>query len=330
MMRSQSYPTRLELDRSDRYRHRWGVILAGGDGKRLLPLTRMISGDERPKQFCTIMGRETLLDQTRNRIRRIIWPQQTLIVVTKAHERFYRDLVSDAHCSLVLVQPCNRGTAPAIAYSLARLRELDPKGVVAIFPSDHHFADEIAFAGELETAFEAADARPDRVMLLGVTPDYPEVEYGWVESGAPLGGRLPGSVCHVGCFWEKPSRSLASALMKNGCLWNSFVMVGKIDTFLGLIRRALPRLIGEFESIRPELFTAREDAAVRHLYSGIPSSSFSEEVLSTHPCDLAVICSSNLGWSDLGDTNRVLSVLESESVKPEWIHERAEASNVAR
>jgi len=118
--------------------------------------------------------------------------------------------------------------------------------------------------------------------------------------------------------------------MKNGCLWNSFVMVGKIDTLLGLIRRALPRLIGEFESIRPELFTAREDAAVRHLYSGIPSSSFSEEVLSTHPCDLAVICSSNLGWSDLGDTNRVLSVLESESVKPEWIHERAEASKVAR
>ena len=93
-MRSQSHPTRLKLDRSYKYLHRWGVILAGGDGKRLLPLTRMISGEERPKQFCTIMGRETLLDQTRNRIRRIIWPQQTLIVVTKAHERFYRDLVS--------------------------------------------------------------------------------------------------------------------------------------------------------------------------------------------------------------------------------------------
>jgi mannose-1-phosphate guanylyltransferase len=287
----------------------------------------MISGDERPKQFCTIMGRETLLDQTRDRIRRIIWPRQTLIVVTEAHERFYSDLVCDARGSRVLVQPSNRGTAPAIAYSLARLRELDPNGVVAMFPSDHHFADEDAFAADLETAFEAAEVRSDRVMLLGVTPDYPEVEYGWVEPGAPLGGRLPDSVCHVGCFWEKPSQSLASALMKNGCLWNSFVMVGKIDTFLALIQRALPRLIGDFESIRPALFTPREDAAVRDLYAGTPSSNFSDEVLSTHPYDLAVICSGNLGWSDLGETNRVLSVLESKRVKPEWVRERAEASN---
>jgi mannose-1-phosphate guanylyltransferase len=207
---------------------------------------------------------------------------------------------------------------------------LDPKGVVGMFPSDHHFADEIAFTADLETAFEAAEARPDRVMLLGVTPDYPEVEYGWVEPGAPLGGRLPDSVCHVGRFWEKPSRSFASAVMKYGCLWNSFVMVGNIERFLALIQRALPGLIGDFESIRPTLFTAREDTAVDDLYSGIPSSSFSDEVLSTHPYDLAVICSSNLGWSDLGEVNRVLSVLESKRVKPEWVRERAEESNVAR
>ena len=106
-------------------------------------------------------------------------------------------------------------------------------------------------------------------------------------------------------------------------------MIGKIDAFLTLIQRALPRLIDNFESIRPTLSTVREEAAVSDLYSGIPSSSFSDEVLSTHPYDLAVICSSNLGWSDLGETNRVLSVLESKRVKPEWVRERAEESNAA-
>ncbi len=67
---------------------RWGVILAGGDGKRLLPLTRRITGDDRPKQFCALTGGETLLDQTRRRVSRMVPEQQTLLVMTRTHEHF--------------------------------------------------------------------------------------------------------------------------------------------------------------------------------------------------------------------------------------------------
>src|SRR5271170_21544 len=69
--------------------HRWGIILAGGDGKRLLPLTRKISGDDRPKQFCALTGSETLLKQTQRRVGQMILGQQTLLVMTRTHERYY-------------------------------------------------------------------------------------------------------------------------------------------------------------------------------------------------------------------------------------------------
>jgi len=156
------------------------------------------------------------------------------------------------------------------------------------------------------------------VILLGITPEAPEVEYGWIEPGISLGIPVPNSVCRVIRFWEKPSAMLASVLMKRGCLWNSFVMVGRVQAFLKLMRHALPRLVEAFESIRPSFFTVSERAALCDLYSGIRATSFSQDVLSVCPQDLAVLCGTGLGWSDLGEPSRVLSVLERKGVQPEW------------
>jgi mannose-1-phosphate guanylyltransferase len=87
------------------------VILAGGDGMRLRPLTRELAGDDRPKQYCRVLGDETLLAQTRRRVSRSVSPLRTLIVVTRHHERFYRDALADLPPHVVVVQPENRGTA---------------------------------------------------------------------------------------------------------------------------------------------------------------------------------------------------------------------------
>jgi mannose-1-phosphate guanylyltransferase len=309
---------RSRMYRSDSQDHRWGVILAGGDGKRLLPLTRRISGDDRPKQFCSIMGRETLLQQTQRRISSLVPKQRTLLVMTRTHEAFYVDQIAGLPSSGMVVQPHNRGTAPAILYSLLRLREMDPEGMVAFFPSDHHFSDDEVFAGHLESAYAAAASLPERIILLGIPPDTPEVEYGWIEPGVSADRMMPSSVFPVGRFWEKPHRKLAAALLTRGCLWNSFIMVGNISAFLNSIRRTLPGLLDAFESVRSSLLTPSEETEVCKLYSGIGATSFSEDVLSVRPDDLAVLCATGLGWSDLGDPDRVLSVLRRKGVETEW------------
>jgi mannose-1-phosphate guanylyltransferase len=294
------------------------VILAGGDGKRLLPLTRRIAGDDRPKQFCAILHGETLLDQTRRRVGRFIEPRQIVLVVTKTHERFYAGQVTGATAESLLAQPCNRGTTPAILYSLFRLRALDPSAVVGFFPSDHHFADDDGFVRHLDVAFEAAESYSGLLMLLGIAPESPEVAYGWIEPGAPISAPVSGRLFRVTRFWEKPSLSLASALMKRGCLWNSFVMVGRVGSFLEVVRRALPGLFEAFHSIRLKLGTATERTVLSDLYARIDASSFSHEVLSTRCRDWAVLPGRNLGWSDLGEADRVLSLLGRKGVQAEW------------
>src|SRR6266404_687886 len=96
---------------------RWAVILAGGEGTRLRSLTRSIAGDERPKQFCVVCGKETLLQQTVRRVARVVRPSRTKVVLTRDHESFF-DARTKESATSAIIQPANRGTTPAILYSL--------------------------------------------------------------------------------------------------------------------------------------------------------------------------------------------------------------------
>jgi Nucleotidyl transferase/Outer membrane efflux protein len=121
--------------------HEWAVILAGGDGARLRSLTRRITGDERPKQFCPVLGDQTLVEETRKRVALEVARERTLFLVNRLHERYYYEILSDTPAGNLIEQPRNIGTAPAILYSLMKIAAADSQAVVAFFPIQSGFRD---------------------------------------------------------------------------------------------------------------------------------------------------------------------------------------------
>ena len=307
---------------------RWALILAGGDGTRLRPLTRVIAGDERPKQFCALIGGETLLDQTRGRVAMAVPASQTLFVLTRKHEPFYDQLLGDVPRERRIVQPRNAGTAPAILYSLLRLSKSAPSSSAAFFPSDHFFSDDAAFMSHVETAFEATRDRDDMVVLLGINPEGPEAGYGWIEPApsGPSEGR--NALCRVQRFWEKPTPEFARGLLERGCLWNSFVMVGRVSAFLKMIGNAAPELYERFSAVVPALNTPEEEVLVEELYSQLGDVNFSQQVLAAKPRSLTVLRVGGITWSDLGEPRRVLSMMTDTGLGPTAQRSRASAATL--
>ncbi len=291
-------------------RHKWAIVLAGGEGARLRALTRQIAGDERPKQFCRLLGHQTLLAETRQRVGLSVNPQRILYVVSRHHERFYRSELDSVPAARLIEQPVGRGTTIAITYALARLSTMDRQPLVGIFPADHHSAQSDACRRAVGAAFGAAEADPARVYLIGTEPAHPETEYGWIECGDEIVS-VPGGARQVAGFVEKPSEIEARLLMRRNCLWNTFMLVGQYRAFVALLESARPGLFSRCVETASFREPHTEAAAMQALFGTLAPSDFSRDVLTAHPDRLGVVTLPAAGWTDLGQPARVLEALSA-------------------
>lgn len=296
---------------------RGAIILAGGEGSRLTELTRQIVGHPTPKQFCPVVGDACLLEQTRRRVSLSIAEHAILTVVNRAHECFYQAPLASVPKSQLVVQPEPKGTAAAIVYGLMRAARISPNAAVAVFPADHYIDNDPAFMRHVEAAFAAVEVRPELTVLLGIDPDRPEAGYGWIQPAQPLSiGKMP--MFEVRRFWEKPPQAIAHQLMSLGCLWNSFVMIGRVSTLLGLVMMARPQLYSSFAALRSVFGSSREELKIKSMYARLPAVDFSSEILAKVPVNLSVLPVKGVDWSDLGEPARVMDTLARLGMRPRW------------
>jgi mannose-1-phosphate guanylyltransferase len=296
---------------------RWGVILSGGYGTHLLGLTRLIVGDDRPKQFCPLFGGSTLLEKMRQRAARSISAERILFPLLRAHRPFFLQ-EPGIRPSQRIVQPLDRGTAPAIAHSILSIHHRDKNALVAILPCDHYYPGESAFTAALETAFDVAARHPASVVLLGVTPPRDtQTVHGWIELGQPV--NPSGDTFQVRSFCDRPSPRFAKQLIDRGALWNTLVMVGHVDAFLNMINASRAGLANAFHG--GCLWAGEEVNIAEPCYQRIYAVDFSRDVLSIQAPNLLTLRAGLPGWNDLREPQSLIDILEGANTSLPWMKE---------
>jgi mannose-1-phosphate guanylyltransferase/mannose-1-phosphate guanylyltransferase/mannose-6-phosphate isomerase len=269
------------------------VILSGGSGSRLWPLSR----DENPKQFLPLLGKGSLFEYT---IRRVADPVRFAppVVVANNDHRFLvaerlRGLTSTP--PTIILEPCGRDTAPAaVAGALLALRE-DAHALILLMPSDHVIADEAAFRTAVDQGQAAAAA--GQFVLFGIPPTYPATGYGYIDKGAALG--FAPSVHAVDRFVEKPDLITAERYVSKGYLWNSGMFLLPAQGLIEACARHAPAVLG---AVRAALDAARSDMDFLRLdpeaFGASPSISLDYAVM--EKTDRAAVVPAAMGWADLG------------------------------
>jgi len=282
-----------------------GIILAGGEGVRLQRFVTNVYGYHRPKQYCTFTGTRSMFRHTIDRAA-ILIPHNLLFAVVNSHHREYVDEELKRLPALNIVeQPCLRDTSAGILFPLLKIEKINPDATVAIFPSDHFILDEKKFMNHVDKARQFVDENPKSIVLLGIKPMKKETGYGWIQPTRELYSDGEAKVFNVKKFIEKPDPGLINDLIRNGCMINSFVMVGKCSAFIKYISRCIPELSGAFQPIRNKFGTTIEDITVKRFYKYLPSVNFSKHVLEMIPNHLNVLEVNDVYWSDWGDEQRI-------------------------
>jgi mannose-1-phosphate guanylyltransferase len=276
-------------------KQRLALLLAGGDGTRLQEFTAQLTGFPMPKQYCPLIRGRSLLELALFRTRLFAATENTKVIINQNHRRWAREQLQALPENNIIIQPENRDTGPGMIFALNQIAQTSPDAIVAVFPTDHFIDDDTAFIAHVLRAACLVHRLPQKIAVLGVTPNHPETGYGYIIPGQPLPATLtPWKVSHVKAFREKPNPTMASEFISQGGLWNTFVLVFQVKRVLGLLRDLAPM---DSQKLF-ELQDCSVDAAA--IYRDIHPWNFSSQILARIPEELIVLEAPDICWSDWG------------------------------
>lgn len=268
------------------------VILAGGSGTRFWPVSRQ----NRPKQFLTLVGKESLLRQTIRRVAPKVLAENVWIVANRRYQKEIKRHTSGLgiRASQILWEPKGKNTAPAIGWAAARIHARNPRAVMAVLPSDHLIQNARAFLNALDKAVRLA--RQDQLVTFGIVPTRPETGYGYLKTKKASG------ILRVERFIEKPDLARAKDFVaRKDFLWNSGMFVWKTQTILEAFRKYLPSIYAS----QRELVGARGN--MLKTWPKLPAISIDYGILER--ADNVAAVAADIGWSDLGSWESLAEIL---------------------
>lgn len=270
----------------------YGLILAGGKGTRLYPLSRA----NKPKQFLKVINNKSFLENTVERIIPLIKKENIYVVTNQDYQDKIRLELTDINKENIFTEPENKETATCIGLSAVKLLKKDGDAVIVVLPSDHHIDGQKDYIETLSQAVDIAN-RKRGIVTLGIEPNRPETGYGYIEMGQRVPGERPSY--KVARFTEKPNTEVAKDfLLKGTYLWNSGMFVFRADVILREIEKYLPDLHKSLMEIYKHLGEDDEEEVIREQYNLIDGISIDFGVM--QKTRKAYVIKSDFIWDDIG------------------------------
>ena len=270
------------------------LIMAGGKGTRFWPL----STEENPKQFLNLVGNESMIQMTVNRLKSIIPMERIFVVTDQKYESLVNKHLTELPSENIIIEPVGMNTAPCIALSAMLIEKKFPNATLAVLPSDHLIENEALFQTTLQAADLYVEMNPKAIVTLGMEVTRPEVGYGYIKYENELNSIYDLSIRKVDKFVEKPDVETAKRYMDEGCyLWNGGMFIWKTQNIISLTKQHLSstyELLAEIANSSSSEFEQK----LYELYPQVESISVDYGIMERAE-EICVIPSS-FGWDDIG------------------------------